>query len=130
MIPHQKFGAGFYFPLTEEQRALSHEIKYIQDPEAVRALRGIAKTRYEAEKFLNRTNKDELLAPQNTAISMDRNSVSNRSEATIRSGGSKSSIDEEVVERERSNDRLGVGNGTLTVDLAERVLRLGYNFID
>ena len=99
MIPHQKFGAGFYFPLTEEQRALSHEIKYIQDPEAMRALYGIAKTRYEAEKFLNRTNKDELLAAQNTAISLDRKQASNRSGANQSSGGSKSSVDEEVVEK-------------------------------
>ena len=53
MIPHQKFGAGFFYPLTEEQRFLSNNIDKLQDPASICALFGISSSQYDAVRAVN-----------------------------------------------------------------------------
>jgi phosphoinositide-3-kinase regulatory subunit 4 len=78
MVPHQKFGAGFYYPLTEEQRFLCTKLDAIRDPDVICALFGMGSNRYEAEKALSLADKDDLLATKRDGD--DANSNGNNSE--------------------------------------------------
>lgn len=75
MVPHQKFGAGFYYPLTEEQRYMCTKLDNIRDPDAICALYGMGSSRYEAEKVLTGGNKDALFLDEEALSSDDRQAI-------------------------------------------------------
>lgn len=53
MVPHQKYGAGYFFALTEEQRSLAGRVLDMRNPGSICALYGISNSQYDAVRALN-----------------------------------------------------------------------------
>jgi len=53
MVPHQKYGAGYFFTLTEKQRSLASRVLDMRNPASICALYGISNSQYDAVRVLN-----------------------------------------------------------------------------
>lgn len=114
IVPHQKFGPGFYYPLTEEQRSMCTKLDSIRDPDAICALYGMGSSRYEAEKVLTSGNKDTLLLDEEASASDDRSAGA----IALLPPSSSSST---TTSSFRNNSGVIVENDTLTMENEKKV---------
>eukprot|EP00605_Chrysophyceae_sp_TOSAG23-4_P002541 GSChrysophyteH1.ASY1.ANO1.2806.1 assembled CDS len=68
MIPHQKFGQGFFYNLTEEQRCLASEISKMRNPASICALFGIFSSKHDAVRGLNQGGTNNLHTTHNSKV--------------------------------------------------------------
>lgn len=127
MVPHQKYGLGFYYPLTEEQRYMCAKIGEIRDPDAICALYGMGSSRYEAEKVLTWANKDSLasLADENSRTSDVRTITKENADAANAVDRTESTEKEVVTDFDHRPDITSNANGRRSSLLKKRIRALG-----
>jgi len=94
MVPHQKYGAGYFYSLTEEQRALAGRVLDMRNPASICALYGISNSQYDTVRALNGAGPASSgpLAALDTGLGLSSDALAAESQFAVNGNGSRNQI--------------------------------------